>query len=113
MSTEFDWDAFERVRAEREAYANAMNEKILRGDIESVGLDEKDWVILRLLFVLYKEGRNASEPDAKRIVNWFNDKHPGYGQQVMLAAFSRLAGENRLRGEKKFAPYWRGDAKWE
>lgn len=110
--TDFDWDEWEKQRAEKEAYANAMNDKIIRGDIEGVGLDEKDWIILRLLFALYKEGRNASEPDAQRIVGWFNRQHEGYGQQVMLAAFSRLAGENRLRKEKKFSPYWK-EGKWE
>ena len=111
--SDFDWEAWNREREEREKYANAMNDKIIRGDIEGVGLDEKDWIILRLLFSLYKEGRNASDPDAKRIVNWFNDQHPGYGQQVMLAAFSRLAGENRLRDEKKFEPYWKEQGDWE
>lgn len=110
--TDFDWEAWNREREEREKYANAMNDKIIRGDIEGVGLDEKDWIILRLLFSLYKEGRNASDPDAQRAVNWFERRHPGYGQQVMLAAFSRLAGENRLRDEKKYSPYWK-EGKWE
>ena len=107
-----EWIEWKVERARRENYANAMNDKIIRGDIEGVGLDEKDWIILRLLFVLYKEGRNANEPDAKRIINWFNRQHEGYGQQVMLAAFSRLAGENRLRGEQRFSPYWK-EGKWE
>ena len=109
---DFDFEAWERKCEERQKYANAMNDKIIRGDIEGVGLEEKDWIILRLLFALYKEGRNASDPDAQRAVEWFERKHPGYGQQVMLAAFSRLAGESRLHGVKKFGPYWK-EGRWE
>lgn len=108
----FDWEEFDRKIKEQEKYFNAMKE-IIRGNIEGVGLDEKDWIILRLLFSLYKEGRNASDPDGKRIVEWFNNKHVGYGQQLMLAAFSMLAGENRLRDEKKFEPYWKKQGVWE
>lgn len=97
----------------RREYANGMRDKVIRGDVEGVGLDEKDWIILRLLFTLYKEGRNVSEPDAQRTIRWFETQHSGYGQQVMLAAFSRLAGENQLRNEKKFEPYWKTQGKWE
>jgi hypothetical protein len=101
------------AQKKRSEYANKMRERMLHEGVETVGLDERDWVILRLLFLLYKEGRNASEPEAVRVINWFNSEHPGYGQEVMLAAFSRLAGENRIRREKLFEPYWKEKGKWE
>ena len=107
---------FKRAKAavaRRGKYAYNMRNRILTQGVETVGLDERDWVILRLLFVLYKEGRNASDPEARRIIGWFNQEHPGYGQEVMLAAFSRLAGENRTRNEKSFEPYWKKQGEWE
>jgi hypothetical protein len=107
---------YERAKAavERRAkYANKMRNRILTEGVETVGLDERDWVILRLLFVLYKEGRNASDPEARRIIEWFNQEHPGYGQEVMLAAFSRLAGDKRVLKEKSFEPYWKKQGEWE
>jgi len=76
-------------------------------------LDERDWVILRLLFLLYKEGRNASEPEAMRIIAWFIRKYPRNGHEIMLDAFSKLAGENRVRNEKSYQPYWKQKGKWE
>ena len=102
-----------KARKKRSEYASKMRERMLHEGVETVGLDERDWVILRLLFLLYKEGRNASEPEAGRIIDWFNSEHPGYGQEVMLAAFSRLAGENRARNEKMYEPYWKEQGKWE
>jgi hypothetical protein len=111
--SEIDWDELERKMEERRAYANAMIDRINNGDIAAVGLDEKDWIILRLLFLLYKEGRNANEPEARKIIGWFNDKFPGYGQEIMLAAFSRLAGEKRTRSENIYEPYWKEKGKWE
>jgi hypothetical protein len=101
------------AQKKRSEYASKMRERMLHEGVETVGLDERDWVILRLLFLLYKEGRNASEPEAIRVINWFNREHPGYGQEVLLAAFSRLAGENRIRKEKSFEPYWKEKGKWE
>jgi hypothetical protein len=103
---ESDWKA-------RQKYANEMNDRIRNHGVESIGLDENDWVILRLIFLLYKEGRHASTPEAQRVVSWFNKKHPGYGQEIMLAAFSRLAGEARLKGEQSYEPFWKGEGKWE
>ena len=111
--TDEEWAEMERWREEKEKYAKAMREKVAKGDIASVGLDEKDWIILRLLFVLYKDGRNSSEPEARRIIDWFNRKHSGYGQVVMLDAFARLAGENKIKQAKTFEPYWKEKGKWE
>lgn len=111
--TDEDWAEIERQMEEQEKYAKAMREKVANGDIASIGLDEKDWIILRLLFILYKEGRNADEPEARRTIDWFNWRHRGYGQVVMLDAFSRLAGENRIRQEKTFEPYWKERGKWQ
>lgn len=111
--SDIDWEALEQQMEERRRYANAMIDRINNGDMASVGLDQKDWIILRLLFLLYKEGRNASEPEARKIIGWFNDQHPGYGQEVMLAAFSRLAGEKRTRSENIYEPYWKEKGKWE
>lgn len=107
------WDELDQQMEQSRKYAEAMKEKISNGDIAAVGLDEKDWIILRLLFILYKEGRNADEPEAQRIIRWFNRKHNGYGEQVMLDAFSRLAGENRIKKEKTFEPYWQEKGKWQ
>ena len=101
-----DWEA-------QRKYAQEMNDRICRDGVETIGLDEKDWIILRLLFVLYKEGRHASTPEAQRVVGWFTKQHPGYGQEVMLAAFSKLAGEMRTRDEKMFEPYWKEKGTWE
>jgi len=101
-----EWEA-------RKKFADDMNDRIRKEGVETVGLNEYDWVILRLLFVLYKEGRHASTPEGMRVVAWFNQKHPGYGQEVMLAAFSKLAGEMRTRNEKTFEPYWEEKGKWE
>lgn len=109
-------EEFEKAKAaqkKRSEYAKAMRSRVLTQSVETIGLDERDWVILRLLFLLYKEGRNASEPEAHRIIRWFDDEHPGYGQEVMLAAFSRLAGENRTRDEKTFEPYWKKQGEWQ
>lgn len=105
-----DWEAAYEARKQ---YANEMNDRIRTQGVEAVGLDERDWVILRLLYLLYKEGRNASSPEARRVIGWFNDTHPGYGQEVMLAAFSRLAGEGRLNKEKMYEPFWKEKGKWE
>jgi|GEM_PF-4561656 len=101
-----DWEA-------QRKYADDMNDRIRSDGVETIGLDEEDWVILRLLFVLYKEGRHASTPEGMRVVGWFNKKHPGYGQEVMLAAFSKLAGEMRTRDEKTFEPFWKKEGTWE
>lgn len=97
----------------RKKFAEGMQDRIRREGIETIGLDERDWVILRLLFVLYKEGRNATTPEAQRVVNWFVKQHDGYGHEVMLAAFSKLAGELRTRNEKTFEPYWKKKGRWE
>ena len=105
-----DWEAERKVR---QKYANEMNDRIRTQGVESIGLDERDWVILRLLYLLYKEGRNAASPEARRVNGWFTDKHPGYGQEVMLAAFSRLAGESRIKGEQMYEPFWKEKGKWE
>jgi hypothetical protein len=97
----------------RQKYAQGMNDRIKSDGVETIGLSEHDWVILRLLFLLYKEGRHASTPEAQRVVGWFTQQHPGYGQEVMLAAFSKLAGEMRTRDEQMFEPYWKAKGTWE
>lgn len=67
-------------------------------------MDEKDWIIARLLYALYSEGRNASTPDAKRATGWFVGRHE---HKTLLDAFSRICNEN-----KTFEPYWKDKGKW-
>ena len=60
-------------------------------------LDEKDWIIARLTYALYQEGRNAEHPDAIKTVKWFGNKR-------MLTAWAALAGsKDRV---PKYSPYW-------
>ena len=108
-----DWETWEKERERRQKIANAMNDRIRHDGVETIGLEAKDWIILRLLFVLFKEGRNANEEEARKTIDWFLSSHPGYGQEIMYAAFSKLAGENRTRDSKLYEPYWRGEGKWE
>ena len=67
-------------------------------------MSEKDWIIARLLYALYEEGRNASHPDAVKTVNWFTDKH---SKEQLLTAFRDVCKENF-----KYEPYWKGEGKW-
>ena len=113
MIDKIDWDALDAEREARQKYANEMNDRIRNNGVESIGLSESDWVILRLLFLLYKDGRHAATPEAQRVIGWFTNKYPGYGQEIMLAAFSKLAGEMRTRNEKTYAPFWGEKGKWE
>jgi len=69
-------------------------------------MDEKDWIIARLLYALYAEGRNATTPDAVKTVNWFTRKHGG--NKLLLEAFSKVCDEN-----KTYEPYWKDKGKWE
>ena len=105
-------DELEAYMNEKRQYAEAMRQRITSFGPDTVGLDDKDWVILRLLYVLYKEGRNADESEAHQTIRWFNSQHDGYGPEVMLAAFSRLAGENRVQKRKMYSPYWK-ESGWE
>ena len=68
-------------------------------------MDEKDWIIARLLYALYAEGRNASTPDAVKAVAWFTRTHDN---KVLLDAFSQVCNEN-----KTYEPYWKEKGKWE
>jgi hypothetical protein len=65
-------------------------------------LDEKDWIIARLTYALYEEGRNASNMDARRTVAWF-------GSARLLAAWAELAGSKDR--PPKYSPYWH-EGKW-
>ena len=65
-------------------------------------LDEKDWIIARLTYALYEEGRNASNMDARRTVAWF-------GSARLLAAWAELAGNKDK--PPKYSPYWH-EGKW-
>jgi hypothetical protein len=105
-----DWKAEWEVR---QRHAKKMNVRVCTHGVEAVGLDAKDWIILRLLYQLYKSGNQATNPEARRVNGWFTDTHPGYGQEVMLAAFSRLAGESRIKGEQMYEPFWKEKGKWE
>ena len=67
-------------------------------------MDEKDWIIARLLYALYEEGRNATHPDAIKSAEWFANKH---GHKHLMYAFSRVCDENR-----KYEPYWLEKGKW-
>jgi hypothetical protein len=105
------FDAMDAMQ-EKRLYAQTMNDRITNSGVETVDLEDRDWIILRLLFLLYKDGRHASSPEAHRIIRWFNSVHEGYGQEVMLAAFSKLAGEARVKGESMYEPFWK-KGKWE
>ena len=63
-------------------------------------MDEKDWIIARLLYALYAEGRNADNSDAMKSSEWFRDK---YGTSALLDAYSEISKE----GRKIYSPYWR------
>jgi hypothetical protein len=108
-----DYEKLDAEMEERRKYANGMNDRIRSDGVESIGLDERDWIILRLLYQLYIEGRQSNNPESRRIIGWFCDTHPGYGQEVMMAAFSRLAGEARTRNEKMYEPYWKEKGTWQ
>ena len=68
-------------------------------------MDERDWIIARLLYALYAEGRNADTPDAVKAVKWFTDKHD---HNKLLDAFSKVCGEN-----KTYEPYWKAKGTWQ
>jgi len=63
-------------------------------------LDEKDWIIARLSYALYEEGRNSTHPDAIKTVKWFGNKR-------LLAAWSELS----ISKDKapRFGTYWNKD----
>jgi hypothetical protein len=63
-------------------------------------MDEKDWIIARLLYALYAEGRNADNPDAIRSSNWFRETH---STSELLNAYTEISKE----GRKVYSPYWR------
>lgn len=44
-------------------------------------LDEKDWIIIRLLRLLLQTGDFASHPDVVKSVQWFEQFHRDYGEQ--------------------------------
>ena len=67
-------------------------------------MKEKDWIIARLLYALYAEGRNANTPDAMKAVNWFTQKH---SHDQLLDAFSKVCGEG-----KTYEPYWKNKGEW-
>lgn len=62
-------------------------------------MDEKDWIIARLLYALYAEGRNADYSDAMKANDWFIKKH---GHRDLLDAYSRITNENRT-----YKPFWK------
>lgn len=105
-----DWEAAYEAR---KRYANEMNDRIRTQGVEAVGLDARDWIILRMMYQLYKSGSHATNPEVQRVVAWFNEMHPGYSQQVMFAAMARLAGEARIKGEQMYEPFWKEKGKWE
>ena len=68
-------------------------------------LNEKDWIIARLLYALYAEGRNADNTDAMKSSNWFIGIH---GAAQLLDAYSQIAKE----GRKIYEPHWKDKGKW-
>jgi outer membrane protein assembly factor BamD (BamD/ComL family) len=62
-------------------------------------MDEKDWIIARLLYALYAEGRNADYSDAIKSTEWFIKNH---GHRDLLAAYSDITNENRT-----YKPFWK------
>jgi hypothetical protein len=62
-------------------------------------MDEKDWIIARLLYALYAEGRNADYADAMKSTEWFINKH---SHMDLLNAYADINNENRT-----FKPYWK------
>jgi hypothetical protein len=67
-------------------------------------MDERDWIIARLLYALYEEGRNATHPDAVKAVGWFANKH---GHKHLMTAFANVCTDN-----KTYEPYWTSKGKW-
>jgi hypothetical protein len=63
-------------------------------------LDEKDWIIARLTYALYEEGRNSTHPDAIKTVKWF-------GHKRLLAAWSELSGSKDK--VPRYSAYWNKD----
>jgi hypothetical protein len=70
-------------------------------------MTEERWVIARLLFLLYKEGRNADTHDARRTVEWFSKLFKGNGHTVLMQAFAELSKENKDKKEPLYEPYWK------
>jgi len=68
-------------------------------------MDEKDWIIARLLYALYADGRNASTPDAVKAVNWFTQNMGG--NKRLMEAFAQVCDEH-----KTYEPYWKAKGKW-
>jgi hypothetical protein len=62
-------------------------------------MDEKDWIIARLLYALYAEGRNADYTDSMKGTEWFIKKH---SHRDLLDAYAKINNENRT-----FKPYWK------
>jgi hypothetical protein len=67
-------------------------------------MDEKDWIIARLLYALYAEGRNADYTDALKSTEWFINEH---SHKDLLDAYAQINTENRT-----YAPFWKGEGKW-
>lgn len=62
-------------------------------------MDERDWIIARLLYALYAEGKNADYPDAIKSTNWFTFRH---SHSVLLQAHGEITKELRT-----YNPYWK------
>lgn len=68
-------------------------------------MDEKDWIIARLMYALYAQGRNADYDDARKTTQWFIERH---GHDVLLKAYSMIMMDNKI-----YEPFWKGKGTWE
>ena len=65
-------------------------------------LDEKDWIIIRLLRILVRTGDYASHSDVVRSIDWFEHEHRDFGERIV----------DYKTGETSYGPmYGTGSAK--
>ena len=102
----------EQIEKDRKR-ANQIREKIFENGIETAELDAKDWIIIRLLYALYKEGRNAEHEDARKATEWLTRGRKWIDHSILLLCFAKISAEEREKNVKSYEPYWRERGKWE
>ena len=112
MTKSFSEKILEQFEIDRER-AEEIRKSIFENGIQTAELDEKDWIIIRLLYVLYKEGRNADCPDARKTIEWLITGRKWIDHSVLLLCFSKISAEEKEKGVKMYEPYWRERGKWE
>ena len=92
MTKSFSEKILEQFEIDRER-AEEIRKSIFENGIQTAELDEKDWIIIRLLYVLYKEGRNAVCPDARKTIEWMTTGRKWIDHSVLLLCFSKISAE--------------------